>query len=455
MIVRVNDTYHYRKTLPPLLKEILGKGEVWQSLKTGDKNRALLLAGRLEYLIKSLEMDLSLGFVTLEEALQRLTAGRFWPKGKIKNSTGTRLLANLTVANEALQIQRPSAVIIQPPGHNELKKPDMRLADFFEKFSEERVRAARWTQKTSIEYRTGFDLFTRFLRERGTSESEIDHQVLLDYKALLLKLPPNACKSPKYRKKTLLQLADSVHEKVLSSRQINKQLIIVNSFFGWLYQHEYVLKNPAHHLLVQKDKKARDQDERSAYTPDEIKTILDKTKHLKGAKKYVPMIACYSGLRLNEACQLLATDLITVDGIVCFDINARAANSRLKTASSARIIPVHPRLIKNGLLKYLEAVKSSGSERLFPELSYHSINGYGQSFTKWFSVFNRDSITKDPLKTFHSIRHAVANELKQTGVAVELISELLGHKIESISASRYGKKYRPDILLEAIQRLPW
>lgn len=455
MITRVNGIYHYRKTVPPMLKGILRKGEVWQSLKTGDKHRALLLAGRLEYLIKTLEMDLSLGFVSLEDALRRLAAGRFRPKGTSRNSAVTKLLSNLVAANEAPSIQRLSAVIVQPPGHNELKKPDMRLADLFEKFSEERIAVGRWTQKTAIEYRTGFDLFTRYLRENGTSESEIDHKVLIDYKTLLLKLPPNACKSPKFRKKSLLQLADSVHEKVLSSRQINKQLIIVNSFFGWLYQHEYILKNPAHHLLIHKDRKARDQDERSAYAPDEIKTILDKTKHLQGAKGFVPMIACYSGLRLNEVCQLLVTDLITVDGIPCFDINDRAANSRLKTASSARIIPVHPKLIKNGLLKYLEAVKSSGSERLFPELAYHSVNGYGQSFTKWFSLFNRENITKDPLKTFHSLRHAVANELKQSGVAVELISELLGHKIESISASRYGKKYRPELLLEALKKLPW
>lgn len=455
MITRVNGIYHYRKTVPPMLKGILRKGEVWQSLKTGDKHRALLLAGRLEYLIKTLEMDLSLGFVSLEDALQRLAAGRFRPKGTNRNSAVTKLLSNLAAANEAPSIQRLSAVIVQPPGHNELKKPDMRLADLFEKFFEERVTAGRWTQKTGIEYRTGFELFVRYLCEKRISESEIDHKVLLGYKALLLKLPPNACKNPKYRKKSLIQLADGVHEKTLSTRQINKQLIIVNSFFGWLHQHEYILRNPAHHLLIQKDKKARDQDERSAYAPDEIKTILDKTKHLHGAKRFVPLIACYSGLRLNEICQLLVTDLITVDGVICFDINERAANSRLKTASSARIIPVHPRLISNGLLKYLEAVKSSGSERLFPELSYHSTNGYGQSFTKWFSVFNRDSITKDPLKTFHSIRHAVANELKQSGVAVELMSELLGHKLESISMGRYGKSFRPEAILGAIKKLPW
>lgn len=454
MITRVNGIYHYRKTVPPMLKGILRKGEVWQSLKTGDKHRALLLAGRLEYLIKTLELDLSLGFVSLEDALQRLAAGRFLPKGTNKNSVGTRLLAN-AAANEASPTQKPSVVLMPSSGHGELSKSDIKLEDWFERFSEERIAVGRWTKKTAIEYRTGFDLFTRYLRERGTYESEIDHKVLIDYKSLLLRLPPNACKSPKYRKKSLLQLADSVHEKVLSSRQINKQLIIVNSFFGWLHQHEYILKNPAHHLLIQKDRKTRDQDERSAYAPDEIETILDKTKHLQGAKRFVPMIACYSGLRLNEVCQLLVTDLITVDGIPCFDINDRAANSRLKTASSTRIVPIHTKLIKNGLLKYLEAVKSSGSERLFPELAYHPINGYGQSFTKWFSLFNRDNVTKDPLKTFHSIRHAVANELKQSGVTVELLSELLGHKVESISMSRYGKSFRPEAILWAIKKLPW
>ena len=54
-----------------------------------------------------------------------------------------------------------------------------------------------------------------------------------------------------------------------------------------------------------------------------------------------------------------------------------------------------------------------------------------------------------------SIRHSVANELKQLKVPGEVISELLGHKVDSITMNRYGKRYRPEVLLEAIKQLPW
>ncbi len=50
---------------------------------------------------------------------------------------------------------------------------------------------------------------------------------------------------------------------------------------------------------------------------------------------------------------------------------------------------------------------------------------------------------------------SVANELKQLKVPGEVISELLCHKVDSITMNRYGKRYRPEVLLEAIKQLPW
>ena len=67
------------------------------------------------------------------------------------------------------------------------------------------------------------------------------------------------------------------------------------------------------------------------------------------------------------------------------------------------------------------------------------------------------SISKDPKKVFNSLRHTVADTLKQAGVEVSVISELLGHSHDkgSMTLSRYGKRYRPRVLLDALMMLDY
>jgi integrase len=88
-------------------------------------------------------------------------------------------------------------------------------------------------------------------------------------------------------------------------------------------------------------------------------------------------------------------------------------------------------------------------------LSFINLHGYTNSFGKWYQRFNREHVTDDPKKVFHSIRHTVANTLKQRGVSESLIAELLGHAHKSITSGRYGKRYRPKVLLEALNLLDY
>lgn len=52
------------------------------------------------------------------------------------------------------------------------------------------------------------------------------------------------------------------------------------------------------------------------------------------------------------------------------------ADKSLKNINSQRQMPIHPELIKLGFLKYVEALKANGQERLFPELKHNEIKGY-------------------------------------------------------------------------------
>lgn len=445
MLVKIKGVYHFRKAVPSLLKGILGKHEIWQTLKTNDAKRALMLAKRIKRVLSTIEIDLKLSIISHEQALKRLIEIGISPKDKAKISFANNVESASSGFNNS----------IYPPIASQVSRLNLQqefdLEGLFTRFSQERIDAKRWGLKTQLEYKASFNLFLRFCKETGTTEDNIDHKFLLSYRSTLQALPPNLSK--KGSNQSLLNIASQRHSSTLSSRQVNKYLICLTGFFGWLFQHEFISKNPAHHLLLQKSK--RPDMERDAYTVQEIELILQKTRKFDGAKRYIPLIAIYSGARMNEIAQAFLTDIITHDGILCLDINENKPNKRLKTASSERIIPIHKKVIDNGFMDYLNQIKLDGHERLFPELPYSPTNGYGDNFCRWFGTYNRREISSDKKKTFHSIRHSVSNQLKQAGVAPDLISELLGHKVHSISINRYSSRFSPKIMLEALLNLPW
>jgi integrase len=164
------------------------------------------------------------------------------------------------------------------------------------------------------------------------------------------------------------------------------------------------------------------------------------------------MIGMYSGMRREEICQLSASDIKEVDGIWCFDVNDDTGKST-KTKSSVRVVPIHPELIELGLVDFVSA-KNNKEENLWGFSQWKGT--WGKQFGNWWSIhFNRKYVTTDPLKTFHSFRHTVANHLKQKDVQESQIAELLGHTQDSITMSRYGKRYQPKVLLDALMKLDY
>ena len=127
--------------------------------------------------------------------------------------------------------------------------------------------------------------------------------------------------------------------------------------------------------------------------------------------------------------------------------------NRLKTASSARLVPIHPHLIKIGLLQHFADIQRAGHERLFPDLRMCNDGLYSSAFSKWFGIYKRKIGITNRRVTFHSFRHTVINHLKQTGVEESRIKELVGHKDNSITMSRYGKRYEPQVMFQTIEVL--
>ncbi len=97
----------------------------------------------------------------------------------------------------------------------------------------------------------------------------------------------------------------------------------------------------------------------------------------------------------------------------------------------------------------------------FPSINYVTLytptwrdaDGYSNAIGKWFPRFNCHFITDDPQKSFHSLGNAVVDILKQRGVQESIIAELLGHANSSITTGRYGNRYQPHVILEALKHV--
>jgi integrase len=169
----------------------------------------------------------------------------------------------------------------------------------------------------------------------------------------------------------------------------------------------------------------------------------------------MPLLAYFTGCRLGELAQLHLEDFKENEGIWVIDINTKG-DKGVKTTSSIRQVPIHSFLLKDlSLLSYVEYLRSKGETRLFPEL-HHRRDGYGQTVSKWFSRY-RDRCGVDGKggrKVFHSFRHTLIDKLKQDlTVNDTLISELVGHSVDSITMGRYGKRYRPKLLKDVVEKL--
>jgi len=240
----------------------------------------------------------------------------------------------------------------------------------------------------------------------------------------------------------------------MSPSTVNKYLSRVGALLIWCVRQGYINRNPAEGLSINRN--VKEEDERSAYTEDDLKKLipsLGKFKNVDPERYFVPLIGMLSGARLNEICQLYLEDIKEIEDTWCFDINDEK-DKRLKTMSSRRVIPVHPRLVELGFLEYVEQLRKSGAERVWPNLE-RGRDGYSHRFGKWYQRHNRRYVTLDKKKCFHSFRHTVANNLKQNGVAESVIAEILGHANGSITTGRYGKRYRPGVLLEALMLLDY
>lgn len=211
----------------------------------------------------------------------------------------------------------------------------------------------------------------------------------------------------------------------------------------------------------------RADEARLPYEKDELQQIVDllaetpSHRHLKWPQNFwITLIGMLSGMRLDEVAQLHVADIKRVAGVLCFHVHDDPAHDRahkthkLKTNWSRRDVPVHSQLLQLGFKEYVAELEARGEERLWPDLR-HGRDGYAAKFGRWFEAFNRNYITPDKRKVFHSFRHNMADALDDLeNVSPRVICDVLGQKPDAVTFSRYAKS-KPKQMQKALDKVTY
>lgn len=411
---RSNGFYYFRIRVPADLVDKVPAREIIKSLKTKDRTTAKSLVRSWQYRVDKAFMLFRSGFLSHEQELElrELLLHR-----KVRHGQTTTL----------------------------------RLNEVMEEYEKEHGR--NWRPKTKMEFEGSCRIVVAVMGNTGIKD--ITRNSVKELRDKLLRLPANMFKKAEYIGMSVREILELKDVRPMSVSSVNKHLAWLSSVLKFSVREGYILANIAEGLQVKQD--TRPDEERKVYENQELQNIVEWIRwDAKHPERYwIPLIAMFSGMRINEICQLYTEDIKEMNGCWCIDINENTPDKKLKNKFSRRIIPVHPTLIGMGFLKYVESLRHLGIPRLWMALKWREADGYYNAFGKWAQRFNKEHITKDPGKVMYSLRHSFANTLKQQGAQESIIAELMGHSNPSITIGRYGKRYEMEKLFEAIKMLDY
>lgn len=166
-----------------------------------------------------------------------------------------------------------------------------------------------------------------------------------------------------------------------------------------------------------------------------------------------PLIARYQGLRMQEGLQLKPGDFDVEESIPVMYIRA-SADQFLKSAHAARKLPVHPELIRLGLLRLVERKRREGARWLFNV--ERGLDGtFSSAFSKVYYNWRVAAEIYEPGKDFHSLRKDFYQSLKSAKVDYAARVVLMGHALNDVSETNYGlREWKIEELRDFIYAIP-
>jgi len=461
------NNYHFRWRIPADLRSVLGVTELTRSLRTLDHLQACVRAGsfieavagiksvRWAYLAQEIDVDMYASELR-----------RYWNTCSMARKEKTIKTGLITAGNmvfdyggdvdkELSALAKAKEAGLLP----EVTKSDspvalsgILLSDLFQKF---------------IEYKTDPDVARQQLRkplsDRMQKQYQSDFKVLLEFmgnvdvatitkkqlKQSILAFTglPKRNKKP-YNKLSVVEILemDIPDEDLVGVKVVDEVRKMVQGIFRFASDESIVDTSPAIDLNLKLTSKRTF----APYAKQEVRRILDASaKETVTWKRWIPLLAAYTGARRGELVQLRKQDVKfdTDSGRHYLMITEEAGSTKNENAN--RQVPIHQVVLDTGFIEFVE----SSSDKLFEGLN-------PQSVTNWFTGF-RDALGIKRFddygcrKVFHSFRHTFIT-LSRSANHREHVQQVVGHEKQSAGETdRYTHIMSLGEVLEVVDKVSY
>lgn len=417
-------TWFVRVTVPPSVRDVIGKSELVRSLKTRDLREAnrrkhAVIAELLEEIERAkpktitdpadrliaeaerLRVGIERGTVDPETASDILDATREHLLGEDERAARTSRLAYRVLSGERVHLWDSMVALYI----NECRKT---------------LRA-----HTVRKYRRALDTFGDW-HGRKADIGSITKRTAGSY------------------------VTEKLLTRDLAPKTLADEVAALSAFGSWLEARGYVDASPFRGLLgsVRKTPTRGERPRRRPWTDNELAKLLENLKPTDNLWS-LTALAMYTGARIEELCQLKTGDVDIGNDGRPIAIHIREG----KTEAARRRIPVHP-VIAPLVKRLVEHADDNGY--LIPDLLITGDDGKRSVLvSKRFGYACERAGLTDPALTFHSLRNTFAQRLENAGVPHETAKLLTGHKRRDMAYGVYSPGPNWDRLVDAIGKVTY
>jgi integrase len=216
-----------------------------------------------------------------------------------------------------------------------------------------------------------------------------------------------------------------------------------------------ITSNPFRELRVKAPKKKKERTQ--GFSQSEAKAILNAAlaeannkragEKTRTAGRWIPWLCAYSGARVGEIAQLRKESVRPVEGVPYYWITPEDGDVKDK---EPRFVPIHPHLIEQGFLKFVEMVPS-GSPFYNAKIKRQSpTEGPAADLRTW--VREAAKITDPRVQPNHAWRHTFKNIADSVEIAPKYADMICGHELRT-EGEKYSDRLAP-VLAREMKKYP-
>lgn len=335
------------------------------------------------------------------------------------------------------------------------------LSELIEKYIEVKLSDGAWKAHSVPDHRGRLAYLTEILGDMQAGDVSRDDA--RRFRDTIRQLPPNRTKRKEFRDKSIEEILAMKPVTVLNVKTVNMIVEAVSSLFEWGVKENILSFNPAKSLSVKDDR--QDIGLRDAFDKSDLQKMFLCKKYVHNEFKHpsffwTPLVSLFTGMRLEEICQLRCEDIYEskTNGLFVIDVNARPSvdgevDKTLKNKNATRIIPINKTLVEIGFIEYCNKIRNDNQVRIFPELNKTAASPkYGKQPGKSFGKLIRE-LKIEGNKTFHSLRHTFSDFYKKKNMHNDLFRQVFGHEISEIAGRQYGSEFDAQMCYEKLVSL--